>query len=62
MKRFGAFIPVLKELYEADEEKIEGEEEVEEEPVVEEKKGKVRKAGGYKPGGNKSKKKSDKRA
>ena len=63
VKRFGTFIPALKELYEeADEEKIEGEEEVEEEPVVEEKKGKVGKAGGYKAGGNKSEKKSDKRA
>ncbi|PUU74300.1 beta-lactamase-like protein [Tuber borchii] len=63
VKRFGTFIPALKELYEeADEEKIEEEEEVEEEPVVEEKKGKVGKAGGYKPGGNKSEKKSDKRA
>ncbi|CAZ82142.1 unnamed protein product [Tuber melanosporum] len=63
VKRFGAFIPALTELYEeADEEKIEGEEEVEEEPVVEEKKGKVGQARGYKPGGNKSEKKSDKRA
>jgi len=63
VKRFGVFIPALKELYEeADEEKIEGEKEVEEESVVDEKKGKVGKARGYKPGGNKSEKKSDKRA
>ncbi|KAG0643688.1 hypothetical protein HOY80DRAFT_1020082 [Tuber brumale] len=62
VKRFGAFIPALELYEEADEEKIEGVEEVEEEPVVEEKKGKVGKARGYKPGGNKSKKKSDKRA
>jgi len=39
------------------------EEEVQvQEPVVEEKKGKVGKARGYKPGGNKSEKKSQKRA
>jgi len=65
VKRFGTFIPALKELYEeVDEEKIEGgeEEEEEEEPVVEEKKGKAGKARGYKPGGNKSEKKSKKRA
>ncbi|PWW79384.1 hypothetical protein C7212DRAFT_288658 [Tuber magnatum] len=66
VKRFGTFIPALRELYEEvdEEEKIEGEveeREVEEEPAVEEKKkkekkkkkeDKVGKAGGCKPEGN----------
>ncbi|CAZ83916.1 unnamed protein product [Tuber melanosporum] len=67
VKRFGTFLPALRELYEeAEEEKIEGEEGgegEEEEPAAEEKKrkGKVGKAGGNKPEGNKPEKKSKKR-
>ncbi|KAG0639958.1 hypothetical protein HOY80DRAFT_960671 [Tuber brumale] len=62
VKRFGTFIPALRELYEEadEEEKIEGAGEGE--PAAEEKKkGKVGKVGGDKPEGDKAEKESKKR-